>query len=321
MARDKLFDSLKFLLICLVVFGHTIDTSTTKFDHILFGFLYTFHMPLFIFISGYFSKNITWKKYKKFFIGLSITFTIFQFIYSIPSMFLGFENWLQVFIRPKGWYILGLFLWRFIYVIVKGRISIINLLIISFLVPIILGFLPFNIEFFRLITFFPYFVLGVLSSKITMVRIRKINKFYSILYLIILFVFIYKNMDIRYRLSLFGEGSYLVYFQSNLVGLFYRLQAYLLAIITSIAVINLTPQNIGKYGTKTLEIYLMHFIFEVIIYSIIFPRFSIQPNLLINIISTIIIITLCIYISNFRIIQFIMHPLDFFNSNYNKKNR
>lgn len=70
--RLYLYDNLKFLLIVLVVLGHLIDDSTVK----LFGdgggetgvpqakvfsgafvFLYAFHMPLFIFISGLFNRG------------------------------------------------------------------------------------------------------------------------------------------------------------------------------------------------------------------------------------------------------------------------
>lgn len=70
--RLYLYDNLKFLLIVLVVLGHLIDDSTVK----LFGdgggetgvpqakvfsgafvFLYAFHMPLFLFISGLFNRG------------------------------------------------------------------------------------------------------------------------------------------------------------------------------------------------------------------------------------------------------------------------
>ena len=71
--RLYLYDNLKFLLIVLVVLGHLIDDSTVK----LFGdgggetgvpqakvfsgafvFLYAFHMPLFLFISGLFNRGM-----------------------------------------------------------------------------------------------------------------------------------------------------------------------------------------------------------------------------------------------------------------------
>lgn len=56
-SRLPFFDNIKFLLITLVVIGHAID-STVVADHnaakAAFVFIYSFHMPLFIFISGLF---------------------------------------------------------------------------------------------------------------------------------------------------------------------------------------------------------------------------------------------------------------------------
>lgn len=52
--RDTSIDSLRGLAILLVVFGHSLQYSNTDFDNnILFRIIYSFHMPLFMFISGY----------------------------------------------------------------------------------------------------------------------------------------------------------------------------------------------------------------------------------------------------------------------------
>ncbi|MFZ7944441.1 acyltransferase family protein, partial [Neobacillus sp. 19] len=63
--RSKYFDNAKFILIFLVVFGHLISPLKER-DRILFT-LYTviflFHMPAFIFISGYFAKGFRKKGY------------------------------------------------------------------------------------------------------------------------------------------------------------------------------------------------------------------------------------------------------------------
>ena len=54
--RIVLWDNLKFILITLVVIGHLADEFTAKSDvyKSVFLFIYTFHMPLFILISGLF---------------------------------------------------------------------------------------------------------------------------------------------------------------------------------------------------------------------------------------------------------------------------
>ena len=57
--RDPYFDNLKFILILLVVLGHftTLNLNNLHLASIS-NIIYSFHMPIFIFISGYFSKHI-----------------------------------------------------------------------------------------------------------------------------------------------------------------------------------------------------------------------------------------------------------------------
>lgn len=57
--RDARFDTLKGVLILTVVFGHffTHDASHGVVSESLANFIYSFHMPLFVFVSGYFTNN------------------------------------------------------------------------------------------------------------------------------------------------------------------------------------------------------------------------------------------------------------------------
>lgn len=52
--RDASIDALRGFAILLVVFGHSLQFTNPDFDNnILFRIIYSFHMPLFMFISGY----------------------------------------------------------------------------------------------------------------------------------------------------------------------------------------------------------------------------------------------------------------------------
>ncbi|WP_257496252.1 acyltransferase family protein [Aeromonas allosaccharophila] len=54
LSRDIFVDQLKGLAILLVVFGHSLQTTYPDFDNnIYFRIIYSFHMPLFMFISGW----------------------------------------------------------------------------------------------------------------------------------------------------------------------------------------------------------------------------------------------------------------------------
>ena len=59
--RERLFlTTQEQFLILLVVFGHMLQpyTSGDKYLSALYLVIYSFHMPTFLFISGYFCENI-----------------------------------------------------------------------------------------------------------------------------------------------------------------------------------------------------------------------------------------------------------------------
>ena len=54
--RDYRIDGIKWLLIVLVTFGHVIEPALSNpIANKLYSIIYIFHMPLFVFISGYYA--------------------------------------------------------------------------------------------------------------------------------------------------------------------------------------------------------------------------------------------------------------------------
>lgn len=55
--RDYRIDGIKWLLIVLVTFGHVIEPALSNpIANKLYSIIYIFHMPLFVFISGYYAN-------------------------------------------------------------------------------------------------------------------------------------------------------------------------------------------------------------------------------------------------------------------------
>lgn len=64
--RSPLFDNMKMVLIILVVFGHALEEISLEHEYgIIRACIYSFHMPVFIFISGYFSGEGGHKRKQK----------------------------------------------------------------------------------------------------------------------------------------------------------------------------------------------------------------------------------------------------------------
>ena len=57
--RDYQFDNIRLLLIFFVVFGHLLESFAI--GSLLYRFIYSFHMPVFIFINGYFDAILSVK--------------------------------------------------------------------------------------------------------------------------------------------------------------------------------------------------------------------------------------------------------------------
>ena len=92
-SSNRLFyvDNLRGFLIILVVLGHCIQHLDIDFDHnIVFRYIYSFHMPLFMFISGFVSykREYHWTSIKRRFIQLVIPFIAWAMV----SMSLK-DNW------------------------------------------------------------------------------------------------------------------------------------------------------------------------------------------------------------------------------------
>lgn len=61
--RNTQMDSLKFFLIFLVLVGHCLDINLgLHSNNVLFRFIYSFHMPVFVILSGMMFKEKNLKK-------------------------------------------------------------------------------------------------------------------------------------------------------------------------------------------------------------------------------------------------------------------
>lgn len=78
--RDGYYDCLKFVLITLVILGHTLEANLeSRISLALYNTIYLFHMPLFIFVTGYFTKKqIDTKKQIRSLLMILETLVVFQ---------------------------------------------------------------------------------------------------------------------------------------------------------------------------------------------------------------------------------------------------
>src|SRR5881628_3848433 len=82
----------KYLAILLVVIGHSLaNLQSVPMAAGLYLFIYMFHMPLFIVITGYFSRNWSFSpgKARKLITNVGVPYVVFEFAYSIYDWLAG----------------------------------------------------------------------------------------------------------------------------------------------------------------------------------------------------------------------------------------
>lgn len=111
LSRDSNIDALKGFAILLVVLGHAIQAHVPHFDdNLLFRLIYSFHMPLFMFLSGYVAWDRPIKLGKKF-VRLVVPFiTWYLALYVLfAHRTIGFEDYIIRWLKSPDY---GLwFLW------------------------------------------------------------------------------------------------------------------------------------------------------------------------------------------------------------------
>jgi len=265
--RDCKYDNLKFILIFLVVFGHLIEiTGITS----IYKIIYMFHMPMFIFISGYFTKDT-----RKSIINTAFIYIVWQTIYFFIYKYLLSCNISLNYFYPIWilWYMFALIIWKLIvYFIpfkdIENKKSCMCIIVITFGISLICGFID-NIGYYfslsRIVTFFPYFLIGYLSknNKFNPFDLNKEAKLYRYKlmgYLIIAVIsvtYFLHIIPINYK-PFYGSYSYNV----GNYDMFFKLIWIFFSLSIMFLLYNVVPNKriniITKIGSNTLIIYLMH---------------------------------------------------------------
>jgi fucose 4-O-acetylase-like acetyltransferase len=175
--RDPFFDNAKFLAIVLVVAGHAIEPLRgTREAHALYLFVYTFHMPVFIIITGYFSRGFTFSsgKARKLITNLAVPYVIFETAYSVFRWAAGGKEFEISLLAPVWltWFLMAAFFWRLstpVWQQLRWPISI------AILIALLSGMnsLPSTFEMHRTLGLLPFFVIGLKLEPKHFVLLRR----------------------------------------------------------------------------------------------------------------------------------------------------
>lgn len=263
-------DYLKAFAIVLVVFGHFLESFTARGGGRIYQIIYLFHMPLFIFISGYLSK-FKYNDLFKFGLIYLISFAAYKLL---ETKMFGYDFSLEFF-EPYWhlWYLVSLIFWKMSLPLldkISEKYRVLTIIAL-FLLGIYIGSWPIVNSYFsmqRTLAFYPFFVLGYFKRKSGTFNFNtKTKNKYIILAIVLLLTF----MAFLVKRNYFSNSSLhcLDPYYGKTHTDYQRALVYILAfsMIYLLSSIKIKKENrlIRCISKNTLTTYLLHI--AVVLYS------------------------------------------------------
>lgn len=272
--RDPRWDNAKFLLILLVVFGHAVEKATDYFllDRSLFIFIYSFHMPAFLFISGLFAKRTVqadkynWRKLVPY---LLIT-VVLSFYRDLSLHARNPDHAFSLYNQNKiSWFMLALFAsYSIAWLLRKVPPKVV--LPASVVIGLAVGYVPFISEGFtlsRIIVFFPFFYAGYALDRNTFANVldKKGMPFLGagILAAWLTVCIVFEPQVYLLRRLFTGQNNYdEIPAVLGPAEFLYRALTYVITAVVIFGFFTLVPRThvkgMTKYGARTLSVYFWH---------------------------------------------------------------
>lgn len=184
--RSNYLDFVKGIAIIMVVIGHNIQygsvysINNSFYENSIFKFIYSFHMPLFMLISGYLFYFST-KKYsfkyniKRRLFSLVIPILVWANIYLLYKMIIhynefGFLKSYAIMYNFKAVWFLWAIFWCSIVILFVNKFGK-DKLYIYIILFVIMFFIPAKLNTHLYIYMFPFFTIGYLFNKYSLCNI------------------------------------------------------------------------------------------------------------------------------------------------------
>lgn len=267
--RDYYFDNAKFILIFFVVFGHLLRSFIEDHEMVytVYKVIYTFHMPAFILVSGFFARGFNKSGYVlKIARKLILPYLLFQLIYSVFYYFLYNKSTFSVDpLNPHWslWFLISVFFWN-LMLIGFSKLNAPVGLAIAFSLGLAAGYADWISNYLslsRTFVFFPLFLLGFhLTKEHIKTLTRPVFKMAALIAFATVFAGFYFFPEIDYK-WLLGSKPYSEMEAASISSMFTRLGFYLLSLLMVFSFLTIVPKKqyfFTDLGKNTLYVYLLH---------------------------------------------------------------
>lgn len=276
--RVPLWDNARWIAITLMVMGHAILKLIGESD-VAYGvylFIYAFHVPLFVAVSGYFAKSGPpgTRQLHRLLTDIVFPYVIFETIWTVVRWLLGGNLWFDYASASWTlWFLIALAIWR---ITLPYLVLLRYPLLISIIISIGAGYIDSIDSSFaltRTLGLLPFFVFGwslrqwqltnrwltLSSASVWRWRAGAIALFTAVAVVIVLTIERLRELKVR-RFLLYDESYGTIGYDQAWAGVI-RLCFMLLAFGLIVAFLLLVPRRntwFTRLGAATMYIYLLH---------------------------------------------------------------
>ncbi len=265
--RDPLFDNAKMILIVLVVVGHTwsqLPESTAVVW--AYDFLYSWHMPAFVIVTGYLSRSMAWEPARIWALvtTLAVPYVIFEAALTFVHVRFGGAEVNDFLLVPHSpmWFLVALIGWRLLTPVFL-RIPRAPAIGAAVVLSLLAGLTTQEILAFpRILGFLPFFVLGLHLRRSDWDTLRRcVPVPVALAVLGVLFVLARRTDDFFVTSWFHYDTAYATLDIGVGEGMVTRLVVLAIGLVGSVAFFALVPRShswLTVLGAATMVVYLFH---------------------------------------------------------------
>ena len=284
--RLPYWDNLKGILILLVVFGHLLQFLPGGSETAVYKWIYSFHMPLFVFCSGRMASFAP----KKILLSLLLPYVLLQVVCCLctgQTVQLITPYWML-------WYLPALAVWRFSIPLLnlapKKAAPVVVLLLMA--IGCAVGYIDqigYTFTLSRIFVFMPYFAAGYYVKKGEFPTPEQV-KSPAVKWLFAVLSAAISVMCIVFAAKLRAEWLYGTYsYRAGEYNIAVRTVQYAAAAVIGTAILYLTPKQrtvFTAWGCESFTLYIAHIVFLPAMQALL-PVFSLPLQYTICVITSI----------------------------------
>lgn len=267
---DTYFFNLRFLLITFVFLGNAMEPMLDQYPTVksMFLWIFTFHMPLFVMVTGYFARySLTGDAGKRMLRQIALQYVIFQSLYSLMDVLIfHVPNIKHSFFVPYllVWFLFSHLCWRLL-LLLSIKLNIKHPILVAAALGVLVGYLGFNgswLSISRTFVYLPFFFIGYRLNFDKVVKYFSIqSKALAVGTAVLLFGVLYFFAKDVQPSWLFGSLTFKQMGQTEWYAGILRIFIYALEGLASLAILALVPRRefcMTDWGKRTVYVFLIH---------------------------------------------------------------